>query len=89
MKHLFRGEGFDHTLRFLAPTMSEGTKSLNATHKPDPKPDVPPHETAEPAPGPVELTAMVYISPSLSLYVNLLISIEVENLLNELVPPVL
>jgi hypothetical protein len=39
--------------------MSEGTKSLNATHKPDPKPEVAPPDAAESAAGPVELTAMV------------------------------
>ena len=44
--------------------MSEGTKSLNATHKPDPKPDAPPSEAAESIAGPVELTAMVCVSLS-------------------------
>jgi hypothetical protein len=65
--------------------MSEGTKSLNATHKPDPKPDVVPPEAAESAAGPVELTAMVILSSPLTL----LTVVKVENLLNELVaiPP--
>jgi len=44
--------------------MSEVTKSLNATHKPDPKPDVAPPEAAESAAGPVELTAMVILFSS-------------------------
>jgi len=44
--------------------MSEGTKSLNATHKPDPKPDVAPPEAVDSATGPVELTAMVVLLSS-------------------------
>ena len=42
--------------------MSQDTKSLNATHKPDPKEDTPSGTAPPAAPsaaGPVELTAMV------------------------------
>ena len=40
--------------------MSEETKSLHATHKPDPKPEGPPPTQTADAGGPVELTAMVH-----------------------------
>jgi hypothetical protein len=61
LKSYFSGASNFSTLRFLASTMSEGTKSLNAKHKPDPKPDVTPPEAADSATGPVELTAMVIL----------------------------